>query len=320
MMAATFDISIVISSYNRENKILDTLHSLCKNDLSCFNAVELIIVDDGSPKPVKDILPAASFFPANITVRLLTQANAGIGATRNRGFREATSPVVLFLDDDIILQNKTVIDIYTALRQCDGAVVFGSYPFVAHNSPSLEKFARLLFSYDDITKEPGLKKVHGITSGLLCVDKTKLGFNGDFYKSDLSIPAAEEHEIILRLHKLGVPIYHGTHIVAGHNHFLSLDWLAQQQYKYGLATAEAFIKNPEIVEMPKFAAWKQTLDLSSGKFIKNILATKIARRGLLFYSKWMEKILPTSNHNKVFGLLTSTWFRAGYMDGLKKFC
>jgi len=59
-MNAEFDISIVVSSYNRENKVRQTIDSIFKNDLSVFTAVELIIIDDGSPQPVENVLPSAN--------------------------------------------------------------------------------------------------------------------------------------------------------------------------------------------------------------------------------------------------------------------
>ena len=162
-----------------------------------------------------------------------------------------------------------------------------------------------------------------ITSGLLCVNKSKLKDKDNFYKDDLSIPAAEEHEIISRFHQQHIPIYYARHIAAIHNHHLELKWLVQQQYKYGQGTAEAFIKNPEIAEMPRYADLQKKLDAVSVSGIKNFLKTIFASatgRKLLFsWSRILEKIFPSAKHNYVFGLLTTAYFWAGYRDGLKRF-
>src|ERR1044071_2110603 len=99
-MSSEFDITIVVSSYNRENKIRQTIDSIFKNDLRGFRAVELIVIDDGSPQPVENVLPSPDEVPLPISLRFIKQKNSGIGATRNRGFREAKSPLVFFLDDD----------------------------------------------------------------------------------------------------------------------------------------------------------------------------------------------------------------------------
>ncbi len=58
-MNKDFDISIVISSYNRDDKVLQTVQRLFESDLSEFNKVEVIVVDDGSPSPVDKLLHKA---------------------------------------------------------------------------------------------------------------------------------------------------------------------------------------------------------------------------------------------------------------------
>ena len=88
-MDPVFDISIIISSFNRENKVLQTIQRLFESDFSDFNKIELIVIDDGSPSPVDKLLPQLKTIPGKIDLRLIIQGNAGIGATRNRGFREA---------------------------------------------------------------------------------------------------------------------------------------------------------------------------------------------------------------------------------------
>jgi len=319
-MNAEFDISIVVSSYNRENKVRQTIDSIFKNDLSVFTAVELIIIDDGSPQPVENVLPSAEQIPPRITMRFIKQPNSGIGATRNRGFREARSRLVLFLDDDIILEPDTIKKIYEAEEEHPGAVIFGNYPFISHNSESLHQFARLLFNYDDITIQKEFEKVDAITSGLLCVNKERLGNPQNFYRDDMTVPAAEEHEVIARFSKMGIPIFHAKHIVTTHNHHLELNWLAQQQFKYGMATAEAFIKSPEILEMEKFAKLQNSLQPKGGKkIIKLCLVSSPGRKLLLAYAKLLERLRPNTQHNKVFGLLTTIFFYAGYKQGMKRF-
>ena len=322
-MNPEFDISIVISSYNRDDKVLQTIERLFESDLNDFNKMELIVIDDGSPNPVKEILPKLKDIPGKIDLKLITQENSGIGATRNRGFREANSEIIVFLDDDILLKKNTLKDIFEAQQEHEGAIIFGTYPFISHSSESLYRFASSFFGYDMITTEKKIEKTNGITSGLLSVNRTKLNGLENFYKDDLTIPAAEEHEIMFRFHKLGIPVFYARHIAAIHNHHLQLGWLARQQYKYGLATAEAFIKNPEILELEKFAEWKKSFTSSGRKrpkgFFNFLLTSWVGRRSLFFSSRILEKLFPRADHNFIFGLLVSAYFQAGYRDGLRRF-
>ena len=74
-MSQAFDISIVISSYNRDDKILQTVNRLFESDFSEFTKIELIIIDDGSPVPVAKLLEPLKNIPAKIELKLITQKN-----------------------------------------------------------------------------------------------------------------------------------------------------------------------------------------------------------------------------------------------------
>jgi glycosyltransferase involved in cell wall biosynthesis len=322
-MTPAYSISIVISSYNRDGKVGQTLSRLYKADLSRCERVEVIVIDDGSPKPVSEVLDQIGSPPEKMDVRLIRQENSGIGATRNRGFLEANSQYVLFLDDDILVEPSVINDFVAAQNEHPGSVMFGSYPFITHETESLHQFARELYGYDRITDEPKFERVDAITSGLLCVDKSKLGGLDGFYKNDLSIPAAEEHEIIFRFHTLGIPIYNALHISATHNHHLELSWLVAQQFKYGRATAEAITKYPEIIQLDKLASMISTVDSIGKAGLKNklkaLIASQAGRRLLYLYASFLNKISPRRPRNRTVGLLASAYFWAGYREGLINF-
>jgi glycosyltransferase involved in cell wall biosynthesis len=322
-MNSGFDLSITISSYNRDDKVLQTVRRLFESDFTGFQKIELIVVDDGSPRLVEDALAQLTEIPSVIDLRIIRQENAGIGATRNRGFREAQADLVLFLDDDILLKPTTLKEIFEAARSGPGAVVFGNYPFITHETESLHKFARHLYGYDAITDEPSYEKVDAITSGLLWVDKSKFRETKDFYRDDLSIPAAEEYEIIVRFRKMGIPIFRAAHICAIHNHHLELKWLVEQQYKYGMGTAEAFAKYSDITDLETFAELKKKMDGLRQPGAKNLaklaLSSRAGRKLLLFYAQKTERLFQNRNRNFLFGMLASAYYWAGYREGLKRF-
>ena len=321
-MNSDFDLTVTVSSYNRDDKVVQTLQELFKSDLDGFRNIELIVVDDGSPRPVADVIERLGEIPEKFDLRVVRQENSGIGATRNRGFREARSNLVLFLDDDILVKRETLREVVEAHKSHSGGAIFGSYPFISHETESLERFARLLYGYDDITAEEKYVRVEALTSGLLAVDKTKFG-DESFYRDDMTIPAAEEYEVISRFHRLGIPIFRAQHISAIHNHHLELDWLVGQQYKYGMGTAEAFSKCPEIEKLEKFTELRSKLE-SIGKRnvrnrLKSVLSSKIGRTVSLHLAGAIQSISPKGNHNFLFGLLTSAYYWAGYREGIKRF-
>ena len=115
-------LSVVIPSYNCEATICVTLDSLVAQRRP---ADEIIIVDDHSDIPVRDIVQDR--YPG---IRILRHdANRGVQNARNTGFREVTGDYVLFLDADDILCPEFLDTAYLALtaHPAAGACFAGFY-------------------------------------------------------------------------------------------------------------------------------------------------------------------------------------------------
>lgn len=89
------DVSVIIPVYNAEKHLAECLQSVCGQTLK---NIEIICVNDGSSDNSAHIL--ADFANADSRVRVLSQANAGAGAARNHGLREARGQFLSFLDAD----------------------------------------------------------------------------------------------------------------------------------------------------------------------------------------------------------------------------
>ena len=97
------DVSIVIPAHVRSakdasllNTLVDTLTKLSTT------AATIIVVDDASPLAISDI--------AGARVVSLDQ-NKGPGAARNHGLQFVTTPFVAFIDVDVTLENKALIEL-----------------------------------------------------------------------------------------------------------------------------------------------------------------------------------------------------------------
>ena len=86
-------VSVVIPSFNGERYIGESLASVLAQT---HVDVEAIVVDDGSTD--RSVTIARGF--RDPRVRVITQANAGVAAARNRGVAEASGEYVAFLDQD----------------------------------------------------------------------------------------------------------------------------------------------------------------------------------------------------------------------------
>ena len=86
-------VSIIVPLYNKAAYLSRALESIARQT---FRDYEVIVVDDGST----DGGDAIAERYAGPEFRVLRQANAGPGAARNRGMREAEAPLIAFLDGD----------------------------------------------------------------------------------------------------------------------------------------------------------------------------------------------------------------------------
>ncbi len=95
--AASPRVTVVVCTYNRADRLAPCLESLAGQTLAA-DRFEIVLVDDGSTDPTPEV--CARFSARLPSLRVIRQANAGLGAARERGWRAGSAPVVAFLDDD----------------------------------------------------------------------------------------------------------------------------------------------------------------------------------------------------------------------------
>lgn len=88
-------VSVVVPAYNAAATLDETLRSV---RAQTHRALDIIVVDDGSSDATGSI--AGQHARDDTRVRVLQQANAGVAAARNRGWRDARSELVAFIDAD----------------------------------------------------------------------------------------------------------------------------------------------------------------------------------------------------------------------------
>jgi glycosyltransferase involved in cell wall biosynthesis len=86
-------ISVVIPLYNKVNYIAQTISLIMNQTVQDF---EIVVVNDGSTDGSEHVVAAMT----DPRIKLIHQKNAGAGAARNTGIREASSDFIAFLDAD----------------------------------------------------------------------------------------------------------------------------------------------------------------------------------------------------------------------------
>lgn len=119
-------ISIIIPVYNGERYLKRCLNSvLSQKDFSASD-IELICINDGSSDGSLDILRHYETKYPKI-VKVLDQNNSGISTTRNRGMAQATTPYIMFLDQDDWFDKDYCQVFYKIITETNADVVYGGY-------------------------------------------------------------------------------------------------------------------------------------------------------------------------------------------------
>ena len=112
-------ISIIVPVYNAETFLKKTLNSVKQQS---YQNIEVIMIDDGSTDTSP--LICDSFVKMDNRFRVIHQKNAGPSTARNRGIEEARGEYLSFLDNDDLLHEDFVKNLYylCVKYECDIAL------------------------------------------------------------------------------------------------------------------------------------------------------------------------------------------------------
>ncbi|PJA89910.1 MAG: hypothetical protein CO137_01645 [Candidatus Magasanikbacteria bacterium CG_4_9_14_3_um_filter_32_9] len=126
-------ISVIIPTYNPEKHLLGALQSIMAQT---YKNIEVIVVDDGSKKPVEDMLKDMLFFEK---ITLIRQENQGAPVARNKGFSKSTGKFVIFWDDDIVGELDMLEKMHNALVENESAsFAYSNFYFGFKKMPAQE--------------------------------------------------------------------------------------------------------------------------------------------------------------------------------------
>ena len=202
-------ISIIIPVYNTKRYLDETIGSVLKQT---YENWELILVDDGSTDGSVDLIK--DYCNSDIRIRLIEQANAGQGAARNNGIRQAKGELIAFLDsDDLWTPEKLTI-------QLEEKVKYGVEFQYAHGYLMYEDQNNKLETYDWISGEfKGLDFFNQlfiscyVNTDTVLMDKIifdKIGL----FDTDPELRGTEDFDLWLRVAKENYKVYGSKQRVA----------------------------------------------------------------------------------------------------------
>jgi len=99
-------VSVIVPAYNASKTIDLCLRSILKQDFSDY---EVIVVDDGSTDDTREKVKK---YP----VRLITNAQGGVSAARNAGFKASKGDILIFVDSDCVAKKDLIAKLIEPLK------------------------------------------------------------------------------------------------------------------------------------------------------------------------------------------------------------
>lgn len=104
-------LTAIICTYNRAKYIGNLLESIAANDLP-KNEYEILLVDNNCTDNTRETCEAFAAVHKDVNFRYVVEPEQGLSAARNKGIKEAKGDVIVYIDDDALI-DKEYLRIYS---------------------------------------------------------------------------------------------------------------------------------------------------------------------------------------------------------------
>jgi glycosyltransferase involved in cell wall biosynthesis len=224
------DVSIIIPTYNGANKILTLLDSLEKQT---FNNFETLVIIDGSTDQTESILKNSQINLQEL--KIVKQTNKGRAAVRNRGFGEARGELLIFIDDDMLLEKNTIELHVNHHIKLPNSILSGT-AMINKFIDLQNDFYQYRFDIEEKWQLPFKNKLtkislqkYSFTSGNLSMPRKLFQEVGEF---DERLTDSEDFDFALRAIDKNIPIYHDYNVWAWHCDYINLEAYIKRQKEH----------------------------------------------------------------------------------------
>ena len=234
--------SIIVPVFNRPDEVDELLQSLVGQTLKDF---EVVIVEDGSQKPCKDVCDK---YTDRLDVKYFMKNNSGPGQSRNYGAERAKGEYLIVLDSDVVLPEGYLKAVDDDLRR-EPADAFGG-PDCAHDSFTETQKA---ISYSMTS----FFTTGGIRGGKKKLDKFyprsfNMGIRRDVYMrlgGFSKMRFGEDIDFSIRIFKAGCRCRLFPEAWVWHKRRTDMRKFFRQVYNSGIARVNLYIKYPESLKL-----------------------------------------------------------------------
>ncbi len=212
MTAALPDIAVAIPTYNREKELLDTIHGVLNQS---HQNLELLVIDQTVSHSAEMAQKIASLKDPRF--RYFVADPPSLPAARNFALKNAKAPIVLFLDDDVVVDKDLVKYHLLAFREHPDVSAVGGR--VLQKGFPIKKE---VLHFDDYATSEGVftateaSYTNAFPGGNCALKVTAAARVGGF---DTRFPGnafREESDMALKMTRAGMKIYYEPRAVLTH--------------------------------------------------------------------------------------------------------
>lgn len=230
--AETATASIIIPTFNGAFRIENCLDSLVKQ--TAGRDVEILVVDDGSTDNTAEVVRRYS------SVRLISQANAGPAAARNRGAQDAQGTILLFTDDDCVPMPDWLEAMLGTFN--DPEVVGAKGIYRTHQKSLAARFVQIEYEdkYRLMASLPSIDFIDTYSAGFR--RERFLEMSG--YDTSFPVACAEDVDLSYRMSARGWKMKFVPAAIVYHTHPNTFWRYLKKKYKFAFWRVLAVRKNP----------------------------------------------------------------------------
>lgn len=224
-------VSVIIPTYNRKQKLVDTIRWICRSEFD-LSRLEILIIDDCSTDGTETL--SWKEFPVE-TLYFRQNKNAGPAAARNSGVKRARGQYLYFTDDDCLVPPQLLGAFFAFLQANPGVAGVGGGLKACHDNwvSRIETFKDRCLGIRIRPDNPSGDRncPAGFTNNMMY--RRQVFDEVGTFDENFKVPAGEDVELANRVRLSGwdlatLPVY------VQHNHEYDLNYLLGSVIKQGL--------------------------------------------------------------------------------------
>ena len=273
-------LSVIICTYNRDKYIYNVLKSLADNTLS-HDRYEIVLVDNNCTDNTRSECDRLIHDFPDVRFRYFVETNQGLSHARNRGIRESAGDILVYVDDDALV-NKEYLQTYADFFEQHPKIDAAGGPIIPKYETEepdwMSHFTKALitgykFLGNNEKEFPKNDYPGGGNAAYRASVFERVGlFNVELGRKGDSLVGAEEKDIFDKMTTLGMRFYYLPTAILYHlipENKLSKDYFDRLTYSIGKSER------------------MRTLTIGKGKYLKRIVSEMV---------KWAASIILCLGH------------------------